>query len=86
MRIQDILRDGRWDWNCLSFEMLKSIKDIIYATPYALASEKGDSLAWVGSPQGNFDLKNAYKLAMKEELAKDFLNKWIWRVNVLPRI
>lgn len=46
----------------------------------------GDRLAWGASAQGNFDLKSAYRIAMGEEHVEYFLGKWIWKVDILPRI
>lgn len=46
----------------------------------------GDRLASVGSAQGNFALKSAYKIAMGEDYVELFPGKWIWKVDILPRI
>ena len=86
LRIKDILKDGFWDWDCLSCEILQHIKYIIQATLYALTSTGGDRLAWVASNQGNFDLGSAYKIAMGELHAGKFPGKWIWKANILHRI
>ena len=45
LRIKDILKDGFWDWDCLSYEIPQHIKYIIQATPCALTSMGGDRLA-----------------------------------------
>ena len=45
-KIKDILKDGVWDWSCLSFEIPLNIKFIIQATPCALNSTGGDRVAW----------------------------------------
>ena len=45
LRIKDILKDGFWDWDCLSCEIPQHIKYIIQATLCALTSTGGDRLA-----------------------------------------
>ena len=59
---------------------------MIQATPIALDSRGENWLAWSKSPQGNFDLKSAYKMAMGEDSETAVLANWIWRSDVLPRI
>lgn len=86
LRIHDILKDGTQDWGCLSLEIPQNIKYIIQATPCALASIGWDRLAWVASAQGNFNLKSTYKFAMGEDHVENFPGKWIWKVDILPRI
>ena len=49
LKIQDILKDGTWDWSCLSFEIPQNIKFIIQATLCALNSTGGDRIAWSAS-------------------------------------
>ena len=80
------MKDGIWDWGCLSYEVPQHIKYIIQATPCALTSTGGDRLAWSASAQGNFDLRSAYKIAMGELHDDEFPGKWIWKTDILPRI
>ena len=85
-KIKDILKDGVWDWSYLSFEIPLNIKFIIQATPCALNSTGGDKVAWSASAQGNFELRSAYKIAMGDLHDEEFPGKWIWKVDILPRI
>lgn len=59
---------------------------MIQATPLALVAVEEDRLAWSESPQGNFDLKSAYKMAMGDDLTLSFSVNWIWKLDILPRI
>lgn len=59
---------------------------MIQATLIALVLRGEDKLAWSGSPQGNFDLKSAYKMAIGVNSETTVLANWIWNSNVLPRI
>lgn len=72
MKIRDIFKDNMWDWSCLDFDLPQNVKLIIQATPLALATVGKDRLAWLESPQGNFDLKSAYKMAMGDDSTLSF--------------
>ena len=86
LRIRDIFKDGVWDWGCLSCVIPQHIKFVIQATLCALASSGWDRLAWSALTQDNFDLKSAYKIAMGDLHAEEFSRKWIWNIDILPRI
>ena len=62
------------------------IKYIIQATLCALTSTGRDRLAWSASTQGKFDLRSAYKIAMGDLHAEELSGKWIWNMDILPRI
>ena len=59
---------------------------LIQATPFVMTSRGRDKLAWADSPQGTFNLKSAYRIAMGHEENADFSAGWIWKANTLPRI
>ena len=86
LKVLDVLQDNGWDWNWLGFDLPQNIKFIIQPTLIALVLRGEDKLAWLGSPQGNFDLKSAYKMAMGVNSETTVLANWIWNSNVLPRI
>ena len=86
LKVLDVLQDNGWDWNWLGFDLPQNIKFIIQATLIALVLRGEDKLAWLGSPQGNFDLKSAYKMAIGVNSETTVLANWIWNSNVLPRI
>ena len=86
MKIRDIFKDNMWDWRCLYFDLPQNVKLMIQATLLALAAIGEDRLAWSKSPQGNFDLKSTYKMAMGYDLRLSFSVNWIWKLDILPRI
>ena len=46
-----------------------------------------DHRSWISSLNGDFDPRNAYLLAIDENLeASDFHGKWIWKLQILPKI
>lgn len=78
--------DTGWDWDKISFELPLEIKLMIQATPTALTNKGSNKSAWAGSPQGNFDLRSAYKIVMGFEDSPLFLANWIWKADTLPII
>ena len=59
---------------------------LIQATPIAMTSKGSDKLAWADSPQGTFNLRSAYRIAMGHEESLKFNANWIWKANTLPKI
>ena len=78
--------DTSWDWDKISFELPREIKLMIQAIPTALTSRGSNKLAWVGSPQGHFDLRSAYRIVMRFKDSPPFLASWIWKADTLPII
>ncbi|XP_023898408.1 uncharacterized protein LOC112010297 [Quercus suber] len=50
-----------WNWARIPFELPQCIKKEIQATPFALTGTSQDRLIWMGSRDGEFDLKSAYR-------------------------
>ena len=59
---------------------------VCQATPTSITSRGSDELIWASSPQGIFELRSAYKLAMGFEDSTPFSASWIWKMDTLPRI
>ena len=78
--------DTSWDWDKISFELPREIKLMIQAIPTALTSRGSNKLAWAGFPQGNFDLRSAYRIVIRFEDSPPFLANWIWKADTFPRI
>ena len=78
--------DTGLDWEKLSFELLVDIKRMMLAIPTTILGGGADKLAWVGSPHGSFDMKCAYRLAMGLAESDNFVAKWIWKADLLPKI
>jgi len=46
-----------------------------------------DHRSWISNLNGEFDSRNAYVLAIDENLEiLDFHGKWIWKIHTLPKI
>ena len=48
-----------------------------------------DNISWCSSPNGEFDLKEAYNLACAVQdahLYESFMGNWVWKTITLPKI
>lgn len=55
--------------------------------PCARIANEEDCLIWAATSNGEFNLNNAYLLACElKDSSNSFNGKWIWKLNVLPRI
>ena len=86
LEVKDFLKDTGWDWNGLSVELPLDIQMLIKATPIAMTSRGCDKITWADSPQGTFNLKSGYRIAMGHEEVPKFSASWLWKANTLPRI
>lgn len=62
LTIGEIFQDGEWNWDIISFELPRQIKDEICAIPMQLYGEKKDALMWKFSQDGEFNMALAYAL------------------------
>ncbi|KAL0000416.1 hypothetical protein SO802_014197 [Lithocarpus litseifolius] len=60
-KIKDMVTSVGWNWAKIPFELPLCIKKEIQATPFALIGTSLDRLIWMGSRDGEFDLKSAYR-------------------------
>lgn len=86
IKVKDVGHPGGWDWASIQMELPSNIKRVIQATPIPLAAISEDKLAWKLFPNGDFDLKTAYLLALEPEMEAPFRGKWIWKLKTLARI
>ncbi|KAL0016453.1 hypothetical protein SO802_003522 [Lithocarpus litseifolius] len=75
-----------WNWARIPFELPLCCKKEIQATPFALTGTSQDRLIWMGSRDGEFDLRGAYRHATELGPPRQFHGKWIWTINTLQRI
>lgn len=87
--LKDISGFFGWNWEGLSFEIPSCIQLEMKATPCPFSNQGGDRLSWFSSPNGEFNLKEAYRLANWEdsnEVGRRFRGDWVWKVQSLPKI
>lgn len=61
--IRDVAKPHRWCWEKFSFDIPKLLAMEIKANPTPLYANNIDRIAWVSSPSGDFNLREAYRLA-----------------------
>lgn len=86
LTIKDVMVDGGWNLATLSFNFPNSVLRNILFTPLHRFSVNEDQKSWISSPNGGFNPKNAYLLAVGEDLkVLDFSGKWLWKLKTLPK-
>ncbi|XP_075650954.1 uncharacterized protein LOC142621553 [Castanea sativa] len=87
--LKDIVHNNSWDWGRLSFVFPAAFHQKIKATPIPIVAGGVDRLSWSSSPNGDFELKEAYRLACLTEKSNQFdsfMGSWVWEVLTLPKI
>lgn len=72
------------DWSKCSFPILGNILMDIKTTPILLLANVNDRLAWISSPNGDFDSKDAYNIACS--IAGKLDNGQFKKANTNPKI
>lgn len=63
--LRDFANFSGWKWGNLSFAFPKPLALEMKATPLPFSNHGEDRLSWHSSPNGDFNLKEAYRLANK---------------------
>ncbi|KAL0001918.1 hypothetical protein SO802_015699 [Lithocarpus litseifolius] len=87
--LKDVIHNRDWSLGGLSFAFPPTIWQKIKATPFPLAANSMDHIIWASSPNGNFELKEAYKLACLDNdnyPYGSFTGQWVWKTITLPKI
>lgn len=85
--IKDVITCNGWDFANFSFVFPNPIIRAVMAAPLSRFAAREDHRSWISNLNGDFDPKNAYLLAIDENLeAPDFHGKWIWKLSTLPKI
>ena len=87
--LKDIVGFNGWNWDALSFSFLKKLALDIKATPLPFSSSYEDKFSWISFTNGEFKLKEAYRIACTERSESDhnpFHGAWVWKVLSLPKV
>ena len=87
--LKDMTGFSGWVWQGYSFSFPERLLSEIKATPITFSAMHFDRITWSSSPNRNFDMKEAYKLAILEfdKMYKgNFDGSWIWKVPTIPKI
>ena len=86
MCIKEVTTNNGWDLTNLSFVFPKHILKVVRATPLRRFAMREDHRSRISNLNGEFDSRNAYLLAIDENLeTPDFHGKWIWKLQTLPK-
>ncbi|KAL0014133.1 hypothetical protein SO802_001202 [Lithocarpus litseifolius] len=89
IKLKDVVGYVGWNLEHISFSFPASILLEMKATPLSFSGSEDDRLTWHYSPNGEFKLKGAYQLAIKED---DNWGKcaapgaWVWKILALPKV
>ena len=87
LTIEEMFKDGCWNWEKLYFVRPSTIKEKINAIPIPLFGESKDFISWKCTSNGEFSMASAYKLAKPDENQNlKFLGGWIWELDTAPKI
>ena len=76
--VKDVMTNECWSFENLSFILPESVVKAIKAIPTCRCSRNVDKKCWISSANEDFDPRNAYLLAIGEDLStSDFGGKWI---------
>lgn len=85
--VKDVVSNGVWSFTNLSFDLSSFIKKTIVSTSLRRFLVREDHRSWISNASGEFNPKNAYLIATREDLNKpEFGAKWIWKLCTLPKI
>ena len=85
--IKEVTTNNGWDLTNLSFVFPKHILKAVRATLLRRFAVREDHRSWISSLNGEFDSRNAYLLAIDENLETPYFHgKWIWKLQTLPKI
>ena len=89
MKLSKLFLDSEqgWKWDAISFELPVCIKDRIKAIPRQLVGRGEDVIMWKHTKDGEFSTNSAYAwLNGSQQEETNFQGKWIWKIDMLPRI
>jgi len=89
LRLKDIAQHNFWNLGGVSISLPNHLSQKIKATPFSITAAGVDRIAWASSPNGEFNLKEAYKLAcIAIDFPRDlpFTGAWVWKVNTFPKV
>lgn len=85
--VKDVMINGCWSFENLLFNLPESVVEAIKATPIRRNSRNVDQKCWISSANGDIEPRNAYLIAIREDLSTpNFDGKWIRKTHILPKV
>ena len=76
LTIMEVFQEGNWNWDIISYELPREIKEKICVIPMQLWGNKKDILMWKFTRDGEFSTALAYALLRpKEDESQTFIGK-----------
>ena len=87
LTIAEMFQGDQWNWNRISFNLPREIKEQICATPMQLWGEKEDTMMWKFTRDGEFSTASAYAQLKPESTENQiFEGHWIWKLDIWPKV
>jgi len=87
LTIAEIFKGGQWNWERISYDLPREIKEQICAIPMQLWGEKEDTMMWKFTRDGEFSMALAYaQLRPEDTKNQTFEGHWIWKLDIWPKI
>lgn len=89
VRLKDVTSFFGWNWEGLSFVFPRSILLSMKATPIPFSNQSEDQISLCLSPSGEFNMKDAYRIANTNEsklAPRSFSGDWVWKILSLPKV
>ena len=85
--VTNLMHNGTWATENVSYDLPADVLRTIKATPIRRSARREDLRCWISSAKREFEMKNAYLLAINENLeTQEFAGKWLWKLCTLSKI
>nr|POE65570.1 putative ribonuclease h protein [Quercus suber] len=87
LTIAEVFQGGHWNWEKISYDLPREIKEQICDIPMQLWGEKEDIMMWKFTRDGEFSTTSAYAQLRPEDTENQpFEGHWIWKLDIWPKI
>ena len=87
--LKDVCSLQNWHREVISFQLPPNLLSRIKATPFSIHASGTNRISWATSPSGEFELKDAYRLASlntNDLIVNPFVGNWVWKTNTMLKI
>ena len=87
--LKDACSQQSWHREVISFQLPPNLLLRIKAFPFPIHASGTNRISWASSPNGELELKDAYRLAglnTDDPTMNSFVENWVWKTNTIPKI
>ena len=87
--LKDACSQQSWHREVISFQLPPNLLLRIKAFPFPIHASGTNRISWAFSPNGELELKDAYRLAglnTDDPTMNSFVDNWVWKTNTMPKI